>query len=443
MVWLVPLYTLLVLTPVAARDSTWPTAALLLLLTATAQAVSGVRLLGRGLDQYRGQGTVSRGELTAGAVLMLLSLLAVGALLVDGTVSLGDGPVATMAVLAILPFLGPCSLLGRLRTMAAVQAACVLTVAAGFLVAGVERPVVLVVTIALAFALLWSAFTVRCSAWVLAVMWELEETRTVQARLAVAEERLRFSRDLHDVMGRNLAVIALKSELAVRLARRGAETAVDQMVEVQRIAVESQREVRDVVRGYREADLHTELVGAGAVLRAAGIGCRIEDRSPDGLPAEVRAALGWVVREGATNVLRHAEARHCTIRVRPGSGPGGIRTAVLVMENDGVTGAGVSGTDGAGGPAGPARRGSGLDGLRQRLAEAGGTVTAGPVPGGGFRLTAQMPAEPVPEVPEGPGAAAGTPRAGDRADPPRPGPEQPHDGVPATGPGLSGAEGTR
>ena len=99
--------------------------------------------------------------------------------------------------------------------------------------------------------------SVRPSAWSLGVMWQAEEARDLQARLAVAEERLRFGRDLHDVLGRNLAVIALKSELAVELAQRGRPEAVDQMVEVQRIARTRSRRYGDVVRGYREADLST------------------------------------------------------------------------------------------------------------------------------------------------------------------------------------------
>ncbi|MEV5872609.1 histidine kinase dimerization/phosphoacceptor domain-containing protein, partial [Streptomyces tendae] len=91
------------------------------------------------------------------------------------------------------------------------------------------------------------------SVWLLDAVFALDYAKETRARLAVAEERLRFGRDLHDVMGRNLAVIALKSELAVQLSRRGRLEAVEQMIEVQRIAQESQREVRDVVRGYREA----------------------------------------------------------------------------------------------------------------------------------------------------------------------------------------------
>ncbi len=148
------------------------------------------------------------------------------------------------------------------------------------------------------------AFTAAFSVWLLDAVYELDEARETRARLAVAEERLRFGRDLHDVMGRNLSVIALKSELAVQLARRGRTEAVEQMIEVQRIARESQREVRDVVRGYREADLRLELAGAQGVLSAAGIECEVTGDAA-GLPVEVQSALGWVVREATTNVLRH------------------------------------------------------------------------------------------------------------------------------------------
>ncbi|MET9684624.1 sensor histidine kinase [Streptomyces coeruleorubidus] len=225
------------------------------------------------------------------------------------------------------------------------------------------------------------AFTAIVSVWLLNIVYELDEARETRTRLAVAEERLRFGRDLHDVMGRNLAVIALKSELAVQLAQRGRPEAVAQMVEVQRLAHESQREVREVVRGYREADLGTELAGAQGVLTAAGIDCTVSGATAAGLPVAVQSALGWVVREAATNVLRHGDARRCAVRLRVTEG-----CVVLSVENDGVTEAGD-------GPSGST--GSGLAGLRERLAEIDGTLEAGPVGKGLFRLTAEIPLPPV------------------------------------------------
>ncbi|MER5995095.1 sensor histidine kinase [Streptomyces viridosporus] len=238
---------------------------------------------------------------------------------------------------------------------------------------GASGPTALAVAAAVLLGGGFLAFTSVFSVWLLNAVYELDEARETRTRLAVAEERLRFGRDLHDVMGRNLTVIALKSELAVQLAQRGRPEAVVQMVEVQRLAHEAQREVREVVRGYREADLAGELAGAQGVLTAAGIDCTVTGPAT-GLPAPVQSALGWVVREAATNVLRHGDARCCAVELRRGEG-----RVVLTVENDGVPQ-----TEGPG-------RGSGLVGLRERLAEIGGTLRAGPTGDGLFLLTAEVP----------------------------------------------------
>ncbi|MGW4237879.1 sensor histidine kinase [Streptomyces sp. NPDC004749] len=263
------------------------------------------------------------------------------------------------------------------------------------------------------------------SAWLVDVVWELDRARELHTRLAVAEERLRFGRDMHDVMGRNLAVIALKSELAVQLAERGRPEAVAQMSDVQRIARESQREVREVVRGYRDANLHTELEGARGVLAAAGIDCRVEGDDGTGLAAEVQSALGWVVREATTNVLRHGDARRCTVRLAvPGAGERGDGEAVLVVENDGVPAADerdardegdgkgkaavpTAGSSDGSGPAATPRKGSGLTGLRERLAALDGTLEAGRATGDRFRLTARIPLAVAGTGSAGPGTSAG------------------------------------
>lgn len=235
------------------------------------------------------------------------------------------------------------------------------------------------------------AFTAVFSVWLLDAVYELADARETRARLAVAEERLRFGRDLHDVIGRNLAVIALKSELAVQLARRERPEAVEQMIEVQRIAQESQREVRDVVRGYREADLGVELSGAQGVLAAAGIDCSVDGADTAGLPGEVQSALAWVVREGTTNVLRHANAAQCTVVLKVTEGQ-----VVLTVENDGIraVGDGDRGGEGSVGGAHANRSvgaGSGLAGLRERLAVVDGTLEAGPVGAEAFRVLARVP----------------------------------------------------
>ncbi|HLL34644.1 MAG TPA: histidine kinase [Streptomyces sp.] len=258
----------------------------------------------------------------------------------------------------------------------------------------------LVASLAALFGTGFFAMTSVFSVWLLNAVYELDEARETRARLAVAEERLRFGRDLHDVIGRNLAVVALKSELAVQLARRGREEAVEQMLEVQRIAMESQREVRDVVRGYREADLGVELLGAQGVLKAAGIDCEVTGEAA-GLPAEVQSALGWVVREATTNVLRHGDAARCSVGLEMSEG-----TVVLTVENDGaetVAGGGGGSTGGGG---------SGLAGLRERLRAVDGTLEAGPAGKGTFRVVARVPVagEPVaPGIPAEDGPAAAEP----------------------------------
>ncbi|MEU1667225.1 histidine kinase [Streptomyces sparsogenes] len=371
---------------------------------AAVQSVLAIPLLRRGIEHRRREREVPWGLLALATVAMVAGQGAGVALL--STVGAPDGSAfMTAATMNTLPFSLSCALLLSVRAFTLLHAGIGAATLAALAVAG-EGPFMVVGS---AFAVLLMAalalFTVRSSIWMLVVMWELDASREVQARLAVAEERLRFGRDLHDVMGRNLAVIALKSELAVQLARRGRPEAAEQMAEVQRIAQESQREVRDVVRGYRGADLQVELAGARSVLRAARVDCRIEYPGGDGgedggadggwdgdggwaggLPAAVRSALGWVVREGTTNVLRHAEAARCTVRVGLGRAADGGRTAVLVMENDGVSDLGTSASAGTAGSAG-----NGLKGLRERLAPLGGTLWSGPGEGGTYRLRAELP----------------------------------------------------
>ncbi|MEU1307620.1 histidine kinase [Streptomyces cinnamoneus] len=356
----------------------------LLLSLCLVQCAQGVGLLRRSLDHYlRKQPAPWWGLGISGAFFALTLAVFVAVVRVEGVRHVTAN--VTVLLHGGLIVFGSYSLLTRrIRTY---LAGCALAglVVGGTLAAVAARdpgPAVLVAVLiaaSMVFALgVWGMAAVRASAWFLRVLWELEAARGTQARLAVAEERLRFSRDMHDVLGRNLAVIALKSELAAQLSRRGSSAALDEMTEVQQIARESQRELREVVRGYREAALHTELVGARSVLAAAGIECRTDDAGGAELPPAVESALGWVVREATTNVLRHAEATRCTVRLRVADG-----AAVLVMENDGVRDAGGAGPSSGGG--------SGLAGLRERLTALGGTVSSLYDARRTFRLTARIP----------------------------------------------------
>jgi two-component system sensor histidine kinase DesK len=233
-----------------------------------------------------------------------------------------------------------------------------------------------------------SVFSFRLSVWILEVVRELEAAREATARLAVAEERLRIARDVHDVVGRALATVAVKSELAAELARRGDARAVDEILAVRTLAQESSREVRGVVAGYRSADLATELAGARAVLTAAGIAVRVLGAVPP-LDPPRQEALAWVVREAVTNVVRHSAAGECVLRLEQADG-----ATVLTVSNDGVRPA-----PGPAGRAGPG--GNGLAGLRERLAAVGGGVTTR-FDGDRFVLRARVPAVVVQDRPGDP-----------------------------------------
>ncbi|MEV7345428.1 histidine kinase [Streptomyces sp. NPDC093544] len=352
-----------------------------LFLMVCAHSVLCVVTASRALDWTRGRREQPLRLLwTLGAVTVLIAIAALG--LAEYGPS-GSGTAAGTLFGGVLTFSAGTLALGvrnRRRVLAIVGG---FTVGAGSMSfpLGASGPAALGTAIAVLLGAGFLSFTSVFSVWLLNSVYELDEARETRTRLAVAEERLRFGRDLHDVMGRNLAVIALKSELAVQLARRGRPEAVEQMIEVQRIAQESQREVREVVRGYREADLSTELAGAQGVLTAAGIDCEISG-SATGLPAQVQSALGWVVREATTNVLRHGNAGRCAVSLWVAEG-----RVTLNVENDGVPEGAQD--EGAGSEL---RRGSGLVGLGERLTEVGGVLRAGAVGGGVFRLTAVVPA---------------------------------------------------
>lgn len=189
------------------------------------------------------------------------------------------------------------------------------------------------------------------------------------ARLAVSEERLRFSRDLHDILGHSLTAITIKAGLAGRLVHLDADRAATEVADIERLAREALADVRQTVAGYRGINLAGELARARRTLTDAGVDPDLPS-AVDGVPGERRELFGWVVREGVTNVVRHAGASWCRIEVEPGS--------VRIVD------------DGRGCP-GPHGSGSGLSGLRERAAAVGGQVEVGPVPGGGWALAVQVP----------------------------------------------------
>ncbi|MCX5382537.1 sensor histidine kinase [Streptomyces sp. NBC_00083] len=216
---------------------------------------------------------------------------------------------------------------------------------------------------------------------------KLHRSRTELSRLAVAGERLRFARDLHDVLGFSLSAITLKCELAYRLFTDAPAKAQEELGQILRTSRKALADVRSVSRGYREMSLRGEAEAAVSMLEAAGIRTTLRfDAAPP--PGPVDTVLATVLREGLTNLLRHSKAEQCEITAERRDG-----ALLLTLSNDG-SGRSVrqakAGTDG------------GLAALDERVRALGGVLSHGPAEAGGFRLTASVP------VHEGPDAGAET-----------------------------------
>ena len=217
----------------------------------------------------------------------------------------------------------------------------------------------------------------------------LERAQEEKARVAVAEERLRFARDLHDLLGHSLSVITLKSELAGRLLAVDAGRAGTEVAEIERVARQALKEVREAVSGYRQATVAVELAGARTALAAARITWTEDVDTDVALPEAIEAVLAWTIREGVTNVVRHSHAATCTLTLDVGS-----TNATMSIVDDGT---------GADGPP-RSEAGNGLRGLGERVAAASGSLTAGPGDEGGYRLVVSVPVAVDHQIP-----AAGVP----------------------------------
>lgn len=213
---------------------------------------------------------------------------------------------------------------------------------------------------------------------------ELRDTRQELARAAVEKERLRFSRDLHDLLGHTLSVIVVKSEAARRLAPRDLDAALGQVADIESVGRQALTEIREAVTGYREGSLGTELDRARSALIAADIAPVVRQSGPP-LAKQTEALLGWVVREAVTNVVRHSDATRCEIVVD--GAPERVR--LKITDN----GRGVPSQQPA--TTAPLIGGTGLKGLTERLAAAGGSLDAGPGPRGGFQVAAELPVDPL------------------------------------------------
>ncbi len=231
------------------------------------------------------------------------------------------------------------------------------------------------------YALGWSAMA---SLICLLVMWsslhsrrqglrdaELRLTQAEVGRLAAMAERERIGRDLHDLLGHTLSVVALKSELAGRLVERDPAAARAQMADVETVARQALAQVREAVVGIRATGLQAELAAARLALLSADV--RLDHQlAPVTLPPAAELALAMGLREAVTNIVRHADAHRVDVELA--SGQGGVR---LAISDDGRGGIG--------------REGTGLTGMRERLAALGGRLDIDSPPGGGTRLVLQLP----------------------------------------------------
>jgi two-component system sensor histidine kinase DesK len=204
----------------------------------------------------------------------------------------------------------------------------------------------------------------------------LRAARTEIQDLAVAEERERLARDLHDILGHSLTTITVKAGLARRQLESGDAGAASREVrDVEDLGRQALADVRATVSNYRTASLPSEIAGARISLQAAEITADLP-RAVDNVDPKLQEVFGYVVREAVTNVIRHSHASRCEIRL-------GDRWVEI---ND-------NGSAGNGSSNNSATDGNGLTGLRERLEIVGGELAAGRADGGGFRVRATVPDE--------------------------------------------------
>jgi two-component system sensor histidine kinase DesK len=236
---------------------------------------------------------------------------------------------------------------------------------------------------------------------------QLVAARNEITRLALADQRNQFGRDLHDILGHSLTVVAVKAELAGRLASLDPQRAETEIADVERIARQALADVRAAAAGYREITLAGELASARTALDAAGIEADLpgQEIGTGQIPRPQQELFGWAVREGVTNVVRHSGATRCRIRVSPSeveiSDDGcGLPAPAGAPLGDGGHARPVSPRPEAGAwipddlqPLGSgcgATSGHGLSGLRERAADAGATLSVSRSAAGGFALRVQL-----------------------------------------------------
>ncbi|MEO8160241.1 MAG: sensor histidine kinase [Arenimonas sp.] len=201
---------------------------------------------------------------------------------------------------------------------------------------------------------------------------ELRLTQDEVRRLATMAERERIGRDLHDLLGHTLSLVALKSELAGKLLDRDPAAAGAQIREVEEVARQALAQVREAVAGIRATGLQAELAAARLALLSADV--RLDHRlAAVKLDAKSELAFAMGLREAVTNIIRHAQARRVEVELTSDS-----RRHHLSIVDDGRGGI--------------LRHGNGLAGMRERLHELGGTLEVDSTQGAGTRLSLWLPA---------------------------------------------------
>ncbi len=290
---------------------------------------------------------------SSAGVLALLLVLGVVMVLTVHSAGLGAAVYISVAAVTLLPWWASMPLT---VVLAAIAETLARTVPGWDGAAGVALSVFLA-----AFAVLGIWTAMRRSG-------DLVAAKEENALLMIGQERARLARDLHDILGHSLTVIAVKAELADRLVDVSPERARAEIADIQRLSRDALRDVRLTVDGVRELTLPGEISRARAALAAAQIQAELPG-STDDVPSELRGLFAWTLREGVTNVVRHSAARHCVVTLRPDR---------ITIADDGR---GMRAADGEG-----LRGGHGLSGLRERAGASGALVAVETPAAGGFRL---------------------------------------------------------
>lgn len=290
----------------------------------------------RNFRYFDGRHRLRKSDAVAFAVIVTITLLQVAVL----------GPLASLAFLPFIAAAAPFTLPQAIGYVAGA-----LTVLASFLIPsfvpnGQEY---------FGFAITTSAVFMFVAGMTFFIGSSIESQRQAGTQ-AILEERERVARDVHDVLGRTLTVIALKSELAGKLLERDPGRAHAELREITHLARESIEEVRQTVAGLKVQSLFEEITAASQALESAGIDLQREGSAwsdLDSIPAVNQAIFAWVIREATTNIIRHAAARRATIKLD--------RSSLTITDN----GVGIS----------PEAAGHGLEGLKARVEQVGGTLS--------------------------------------------------------------------